>query len=394
MKIKLSESTLSEMIQKAVTKVLKEGIYDGYTEAGDNGDSSELSQHMNSVDNDLNMQAKYNDGSYNDRIISTNEVMVIAKKAGDIVLDAKDAIMELAYIYDEDGVPMHRVEEVLGEYDITLDELEDEGEIDEQDSNYEQSNINEYSNDQLYLETYIDGQQLMGSDGTIVIHNANTIALNNTINTRINTIKKLIPNVKPYIGKAKNITLKLVNGNNKVLKEFDITRQVLSELGQFTEAKTPKIIKVKLNELRQVITQIIKEEEEEAKSIDRRIPKIQRLVDEINHLISQAIDSDGEPIAVIDTTNTWQSPMVYNQIIYSKNGSLKISNSYPMEPRKGIETDIIRMRDMEFDGIPTLLLIRRLYKKALKQNINKQNIEEEAWASDGGYYSKPERDFN
>lgn len=273
MKIKLSESTLSEMIQKAVTKVLKEGIYDGYTEAGDNGDSSELSQHMNSVDNDLNMQAKYNDGSYNDSIISTSEAIAIANKAGQIVLDAKDAIMEVAYIYDEDDVPMYKIEEILAEYDMTMDDL----------------------------------NEIEDSNPTF-------------------------------------------------------------------ESKSPKVIKVKMNELRQVIAQIIKEEEE-AKSIDRRIPKIQRLVDEINHLISQAIDSDGEPIGVIDTTNTWQSPMVYNQIIYSKNGSLKISNSYPMEPRKGIETDIIRMRDMEFDGIPTLLLIRRLYKKALKQNINKQNIE-------------------
>lgn len=322
MKIKLSESTLSEMIQKAVTKVLKEDIYDNFkgetlkvndyvsfTQKGVyyygkivsiNGDTAEVEYEFSGEDrkdsiplellskidtsgfnpskergpnpeqlsqNDLNMQAKYNDGSYNDSIISTSEAIAIANKAGQIVLDAKDAIMEVAYIYDEDDVPMYKIEEILAEYDMTMDDL----------------------------------NEIEDSNPTF-------------------------------------------------------------------ESKSPKVIKVKMNELRQVIAQIIKEEEE-AKSIDRRIPKIQRLVDEINHLISQAIDSDGEPIAVIDTTNTWQSPMVYNQIIYSKNGSLKISNSYPMEPRKGIETDIIRMRDMEFDGIPTLLLIRRLYKKALKQNI-------------------------
>lgn len=123
MKIKLSESILSEMIQKAVTKVLKEGIYDGYTEAGDNGDSSELSQYMSSVENDLNMQAKYNDGSYNDSIISTSEAIAIANKAGQIVLDAKDAIMEVAYIYDEDDVPMYKIEDILAEYDMTMDDL-------------------------------------------------------------------------------------------------------------------------------------------------------------------------------------------------------------------------------------------------------------------------------
>lgn len=96
----------------------------------------------------------------------------------------------------------------------------------------------------------------------------------------------------------------------------------------------------------------------------RNNPKIEKLVAGINDLIAQAIDSDGDPIGVVDTSGTWQEPYVYEPIQY-KNGHLKIVSRsiYKSTP----EVYTILSRDMEFDGIPTLRLIMRLYKKAIKQ---------------------------
>lgn len=96
----------------------------------------------------------------------------------------------------------------------------------------------------------------------------------------------------------------------------------------------------------------------------RNNPKIEKLVAGINDLIAQAIDSDGDPIGVVDTSGTWQEPYVYEPIQY-KNGHLKITSKSPYQ--RTSDVDIILSRDMEFDGIPTLRLIMRMYKKAIKQ---------------------------
>lgn len=93
-------------------------------------------------------------------------------------------------------------------------------------------------------------------------------------------------------------------------------------------------------------------------------PKIEKLVAGINDLIAKAVDSDGDPIGVVDPTSTWEEPYVYEPIQY-KNGQLKIVSKSPYQ--KAADVDIILSRDMEFDGIPTLRLIMRMYKKAIKQ---------------------------
>ena len=93
-------------------------------------------------------------------------------------------------------------------------------------------------------------------------------------------------------------------------------------------------------------------------------PKIQKLVDGINQLISQAVDSDGDPIGVVEPQTTWEEPVVYSPIQY-RNGALKIiSNS---GYRGESQTYNILARDMEYEGIPTLRLIMRMYKKAVKK---------------------------
>ena len=91
-------------------------------------------------------------------------------------------------------------------------------------------------------------------------------------------------------------------------------------------------------------------------------PKIQRLVDGINQLITQAIDSDGDPIGVIEPGGTWEEPVMYSPVEY-KNGALRIVTKSPYKADSSTET--ILARNMEYDGIPTLRLIMRMYKKAV-----------------------------
>ena len=104
-------------------------------------------------------------------------------------------------------------------------------------------------------------------------------------------------------------------------------------------------------------------------------PKIERLVAGINDLIAQAVDSDGDPIGVIEPGTTWEEPYMYYPIEY-KNGQLKITSQslYKNTP----EVYTILSRNMEYEGIPTLRLIMRMYKKAIKQagRMSSQDIEE------------------
>jgi len=107
----------------------------------------------------------------------------------------------------------------------------------------------------------------------------------------------------------------------------------------------------------------------------RNNPKIERLVAGINDLIAKAVDSDGDPVGVIEPGTTWEEPYMYYPIEY-KNGQLKITSQslYKNTP----EVYTILSRNMEYEGIPTLRLIMRMYKKAIKQagRMSSQDIEE------------------
>jgi len=76
-----------------------------------------------------------------------------------------------------------------------------------------------------YLETYVDDQQMLGSDGTTVLGN-NISNLQKQINNRINILKGLSKEIKPNLNEAKNVILKLVDNNGKCLKIFDVTPNV------------------------------------------------------------------------------------------------------------------------------------------------------------------------
>lgn len=95
----------------------------------------------------------------------------------------------------------------------------------------------------------------------------------------------------------------------------------------------------------------------------KNLPKVQKLVDEINALIAKDVDENG----VVDKSGSWQTSYTYEPIIY-RNGALKIISSEYASHTKDV--DVVKSKDMELDGIPQLLTIRRLYKAMLKKEYN------------------------
>jgi len=93
-------------------------------------------------------------------------------------------------------------------------------------------------------------------------------------------------------------------------------------------------------------------------------PQIERIVGKINELIKKAVDEDGDPIPVVDKSGTWEEPVIYSPIQY-KNGALTIT--YTEQIGGDSNTETILKRNMEFDGLPTLQYIMRMYKSSLKK---------------------------
>lgn len=95
---------------------------------------------------------------------------------------------------------------------------------------------------------------------------------------------------------------------------------------------------------------------------------IQKKVDAINAMIKVAFDKDGDPLEIIDKSSTWEAPMKYKPIVY-KNKNLFIEYSeYDGSGKDKVKKERITKANMEYDGIPQLNLIARLYKAALKKN--------------------------
>jgi hypothetical protein len=100
-------------------------------------------------------------------------------------------------------------------------------------------------------------------------------------------------------------------------------------------------------------------------------PKVEKLVNIINGMIAKAMDEDGDPIGVIEPGTTYEEPYTYSPIEY-KNGTLRITSKsvYNNKP----EVDVISSENMMYDGVPTLQLIARMYKKAIKKAGNNQEM--------------------
>jgi hypothetical protein len=88
-----------------------------------------------------------------------------------------------------------------------------------------------------YLETWIDGQQMLGSDGTVVFleENPSKQKLNNAVQRHIQKLIGLSKNIMPEtIKNCGNIILKFVKsyGNeNTTLQEIDVTDHVKNDSG-------------------------------------------------------------------------------------------------------------------------------------------------------------------
>ncbi len=95
---------------------------------------------------------------------------------------------------------------------------------------------------------------------------------------------------------------------------------------------------------------------------------IQKKVAEINALIAKAFDKDGDPLEVIDKSSTWEAPMKYKPIVY-KNKNLFIEyTEYDGSGKDKVHKDRITQARMEFDGIPQLNDIAKMYRAVLKKN--------------------------
>jgi len=108
------------------------------------------------------------------------------------------------------------------------------------------------------------------------------------------------------------------------------------------------------------------------------LKKVDKWVKDVNKIIASAVDKDGDPVEVIDSTSTWEAPMVYEPIEF-KDNVLKIKykemgNGYKWEKKeetfdmndyleKGDDSEQYWQYD---DGFEMLKMIKRMYTKAIK----------------------------
>ena len=117
--------------------------------------------------------------------------------------------------------------------------------------------------------------------------------------------------------------------------------------------------------------------------------KIERKVAEVNSLIREAFDNENDPLYVYDPTSTWESPMIYKEVIY-RNGRLYIEYYEPHSSFSQIQKEVINKSNMEEDGYPTLLYIAKMYRKAIRKfKSGKYNNEDEDYKNGGRLGSKP-----
>jgi hypothetical protein len=77
-----------------------------------------------------------------------------------------------------------------------------------------------------YIETYVDGKQMLGSDGTRVLQNLNTRSVSTIMDQQIKNITSLSKNVKTYLKDAEKIELRVVTKSGSIVKKLDITSKV------------------------------------------------------------------------------------------------------------------------------------------------------------------------
>ena len=76
-----------------------------------------------------------------------------------------------------------------------------------------------------WVETYVDGKQMLGSDGSYALHSLTNPAIQKAIASQTNKIISLLQ-IKSYLKNSNNVELMVKSDSGKVLKVVDITQQV------------------------------------------------------------------------------------------------------------------------------------------------------------------------
>ena len=92
--------------------------------------------------------------------------------------------------------------------------------------------------------------------------------------------------------------------------------------------------------------------------------KVEKLISEINALVPQCVDNQGEAIAVvIDTQCTIEHEEIVKEIKFT-NSRLFIT---VIDWLGNESTEVVNASNIEFDGVPQLQMIKRAYKKVIKK---------------------------
>jgi hypothetical protein len=126
-------------------------------------------------------------------------------------------------------------------------------------------------------------------------------------------------------------------------------------------------MKITLNELRNLIKSVIIEAKEEAKGTNKPnslIAKTKKMVDELNELIDEVNPMFNDKVkGVEDRTATMGNVFIYKSISFNDKTGLTIKYT------KNGKSDVVNfpIKNLEFDGIPNLQDIKRMYNSAKKK---------------------------
>ncbi len=98
------------------------------------------------------------------------------------------------------------------------------------------------------------------------------------------------------------------------------------------------------------------------------IKKVKTLVDELNKLIevvNPMFEKSENIQGVEDSSSTWGTSYIYEPISFNENEGLTITSTDVYSQKSDI--DKIKIAYLEFDGIPTLQKIKRMYNQAKKK---------------------------
>jgi uncharacterized protein YoxC len=137
-------------------------------------------------------------------------------------------------------------------------------------------------------------------------------------------------------------------------------------------------MKITLNELRNLIKSVIIEAKEETKGTAKPNPliaKTKKMVDELNQLINEVnpMFDDSEDIhGVQDSSSSWGTSYIYQPITFNEKKGLTIISKDVYDSKKS-DKDEISIENLEYDGIPTLQDIKRMYNSA-KRKLEKEKM--------------------